>query len=1127
MDERLNSGWSFCKLPLGSQYEDLLDVEWSRVDLPHDWLISQQDLYQSNDGWYTRTLHIETLADSFYMLRFEGVYMDCSVIINGEKACDHTYGYTTFDCHMTPFLHEGENSIHVHVRHPAPNTRWYSGAGIFRDVTLHLLQNVHIAMDGLYVQVDGDAGTVQIETEIERFVAGDSAQQMITYALYSPQGECVQTKSDIVCGEGTHTMAFTVETPALWSCDSPSLYPLVTTFGNQTIKTNIGFRTFEMTPDRGFFLNGKALKIKGVCLHHDLGLLGAAYNRAAARRQLVKMQGMGVNALRTSHNPPASDVMNLCDELGILVVDELFDMWERPKTPFDNARFFLDTYKYDVRSWVRRDRNHPSILMWSIGNEILDTHIDGRGLEITLMLKEEVTKNDPRGNAKITIGSNFMPWEGAQNCASAVDIAGYNYGEKCYEQHHAEHPEWIIYGSETASSLASRGVYRFPIEAPILSDSDMQCSALGNSASSWGTKSMETCLVDDLNTPYSLGQFIWTGTDYIGEPTPYFTRNSYYGQVDTAGYEKDVYYLFQSLWTDAKSNPMIHIGVYWDFNEGQIIDVPVYSNASEVELLLNGNVVGRKKLDPHSIQDCDAKWKLPYQRGILEARGYDEAGNLIAQDMQKSFGCADHIVLTPESTDLSASGEDIAFVEISMADVEGNLVLNANNRVSVKVAGKGRLLGLDNGDSADVDGYHISSRCLFSGKLLAMIGTTKEAGEIVVTASSQGHEDAVLHLHSNETITQEGVSCIRCVSAEPAQQGIPIRKLEIKVMGSTHLNPENPTCEVSVAALPQNATYHDITWAMTNELGIDTPCAKIIQEDGKVYVEAQGDGQIYLRAMTNNGYNHPRIISQMEFSIEGMGIPFIDPYEFVAGGLYDISSGEIGPGNERGASTAHDGWSMFGFTNVNFGDAGADEVTIPVFTVNDEEYPIYIYCGDPREGGETLGTYVYQKPSIWNVYQPITCQLPHPLYGVQTICFALDRKVHVKGFSCTRRVKAYTALPAIRCDRVYGDQFEKTERGIESIGNNVTIAYENMNFEGAESVGLSISGRTSLPSQPVHVRMLNGEGEETSQLVEFAGKTDIITQSFMINALTGICTVSLVFLPGSQFDFYEMQFHRQ
>jgi beta-galactosidase len=285
------------------------------------------------------------------------------------------------------------------------------------------------------------------------------------------------------------TLLLRVDKPLLWSCDRPYCYVLETTLGSQCIRQHVGFRTVELTTDKGLFLNGEHVKLHGVCLHHDLGALGAAFNEKAARRQLRIMQEMGVNALRTSHNPPAKKLMDLCDEMGILVLDEAFDMWERCKTTYDYGRFFAECWQEDVRSWVRRDRNHPSLLMWSIGNEISDVN-DPRGEEVTRMLCEAVRLHDPMKNGFTTFGSNYMPWAGAQKCAEWIDAVGYNYAEKYYDGHHAAHPGWVIYGSETSSLVFSRGIYHFPLHTPILSDEDLQCSSLGNSATSWGAKDL-------------------------------------------------------------------------------------------------------------------------------------------------------------------------------------------------------------------------------------------------------------------------------------------------------------------------------------------------------------------------------------------------------------------------------------------------------------------------------------------------------------------------------------------------------------------------------------------------------------------------------------------------------------
>lgn len=391
---------------------------------------------------------------------------------------------------------------------------------------------------------------------------------------------------------------------------------------------------------------------------------------------------------------PAPELMDLADEMGFLVLSEAFDMWERPKTTYDYARFFGEWAYRDVKSWVKRDRNHPSLLMWSIGNEIYDTHADERGQEITRMLMNYVREFDPKGNAQITIASNYMAWENAQKCADILKIAGYNYAEHLYYKHHKEHPDWVIFGSETSSVVQSRGVYHFPFEQAILSDEDEQCSALGNSTVSWGAKSVEACIIAERDTPFSLGQFIWTGFDYIGEPTPYHTKNSYFGQLDTATFKKDSFYIFQAAWTDYKTNPMVHIFPYWDFNEGQIIDVRVCSNAPRIELQLNGVTIGTHDIDFKHGKQLVGWWKIPYREGELKAIAYDENGNVIATDVKRSFKDARRICLKPDREVLVADGRDLIFVEITVVDENGIEVENASNRVFVNVTGAGSWWGL-------------------------------------------------------------------------------------------------------------------------------------------------------------------------------------------------------------------------------------------------------------------------------------------------------------------------------------------------------------------------------------------------------------------------------------------------
>ena len=611
----------------------------------------------------------------------------------------------------------------------------------------------------------------------------------------------------------------------------------------QQVSLTVGFRETRFIPDQGFFLNGKHLKLKGVCLHHDLGALGSAFHEKAAARQLLLMKSMGANAIRTSHNPPASRFLDLCDRLGLLVIDELYDMWELPKTEFDNARFFPQTWKEDVASWIRRDRCHPSVILWSIGNEIPDMHVSERGLFWTEKLMEEVHRHDI-WQAAVTFGSNYMPWAGAQHCADVVKITGYNYAEKYYEDHHARHPDWIIYGSETGSLVQSRGIYHFPMKENILSDEDLQCSALLNSKTSWGTQDLARMLCDDRNNPFTLGQFIWSGIDYIGEPTPYHTKNSYFGQADTACFPKDSYYLFQAMWTDT---PVIHIGVFWDWNEGQIIDIPVMTNGAFSELFLNGKSLGRKTVDLTDPGRCLNVWTVPYEPGVLEALAYDADGTVLCSARRSSFKDPRRLLLTAASPVLIAGRgkttenttaaspvliagrKDLAFVTVQVVDEDRNPVENAVDRVRILVSGPGRLAGSDNGDSTDTDSFldsrlaevdgricECSSRKLFSGKLLLIIEAGDQEGFIHVEVSSPYLEKASLDLSViSDKETDEMKDCPQSESRPPqhsfasvdSSESNGFRSVDIhsEVLNSVDMTPETQQDAGKAATARQDA----------------------------------------------------------------------------------------------------------------------------------------------------------------------------------------------------------------------------------------------------------------------------------------------------------------------------------
>lgn len=1136
-----NDNWQFSRQPLHTTYQEMTSrsVSLESVSLPHDWLIyDTQNLYENGEGWYVKYYEVTSLTNNHLTaLRFEGVYMNTFLYINGREAGTWKYGYSTFEIDITEYLKEGTNEIMVQVVHESPNSRWYSGAGIYRNVWLKTYPGTHLVSDGIYISTNqvNDQWTVDVTTEVSHSPLTKNSLLQLQYILNDMEGNVIISSLETI--EQTDTLEkadkyntlFSVLNPKLWDIKTPVLHYLTVRLlkDGAVLDEEIqefGFRSISFDCNEGFFLNGSKVKLHGVCEHHDLGCLGAAVNKAALRRKFITLQEMGVNAIRTAHNMPAVELMELADEMGMLIVSEAFDMWERKKTTYDYARFFPEWAPIDVASWIRRDRNHPSVIMWSIGNEIYDTHADERGQEITKWLCDLVALHDPKKNAPCTIGSNYMPWENARKCADIVKLAGYNYAEKYYDLHHKEHPDWIIYGSETSSTVQSRGIYHFPLSQSVLSDDDEQCSSLGNSSTSWGAKSTERCIIDDRNASYSPGQFIWTGFDYIGEPTPYHTKNSYFGQIDTAGFKKDSFYIYQAEWTNYKEKPMIHIFPYWDFSSGQLIDVRVCSNAPKIELFFNNISQGSYDIDHAHGDKLLGEWQLKYTKGTLRAVAYDENGTIIAEETKTSFGDAASIRLVPDKSSLLSNGSDLIFVEISALDADHIPVENANNRVKVTVEGPGVLMGLDNGNSTDYDQYKGYSKRMFSGKLLAVISSTFQSGDIVIKAEADGLESSSLTISSLPAPVIKG-SCEPIAFAQgKIPKETPIRKLEIVCPQGNHLHQDMPSVEAYVTIYPESATYEDIQWRITNVAGIDSNIATLKSNGKSVTITALGDGIVYLRCMAKNGSDKVDLYSQMEFHITGLGSASLNPYEFISAGLHTFGTDNLTNGNERGMATARDGRSVIGFERIDFGDFGSDEIILPIFALDGEQFPIEIWEGNPDDENASLLTVVtYQKPSIWNVYQEETYKLPKRLKGITTLSFVLNRKIHLKGFYFTFINKAYHQLSILDYTSLYGDSFTQTDSAIEDIGNNVSIVFDHMNFGENSFKKLTLYGHSPLDKNTIQIRFQGKEGEVT-QLIEFEHSKDYVERTFELAPVTGEQTVTFVFLPGCQFDFKWFRF---
>lgn len=1119
-----NDGWQFCLCDIGTELSAIPGRHWYDVELPHDWLINDTSkLYETGEGWYRRSLtcSAEQLSGRM-LLNFDGVYMNSTLFVNGKEVGSWTYGYSAFEHDITDFLHEGENELLLRVSHQSPNTRWYSGAGIFRDVMLKLRPAAYIGTNGVYIhsapQPEG-GWTTEVETD----VVGEASDIRMLLEVFDPAGASMGGYGLEAHFDGGHekfTASFNSTDPELWSVDDPMLYTLKISLysGSELldcVNETFGYRTAEFDPDRGFLLNGEPVKLHGVCMHHDLGALGSALNEAALARQLRIMKEMGVNAIRTSHNMPARRLVQLCDEMGLLVDSEAFDMWEKPKTEFDNHRFFTEHAERDVRSWIERDRNHPCIIMWSIGNEINDT-IDPHGLDITKRLYEYVLKYDPKGNAAPTIGSNYMGDENAQKCSDVVKLAGYNYSEYLYDEHHAKYPGWVIYGSETASAVRSRGIYRFPAELPLLTGEDCQCSSLDNSVVGWGSSAMKSWRLDR-DCPFCCGQFIWTGFDYIGEPTPYNTKNSYFGIVDTAGFPKDIYYFYQSVWVSPEQKKVLHIvPSYWDFIPGQEIDVLIYSNARDVELFLNGKSIGSHVMELETSQDMRAHFKVPFEPGVLRVVGHFADGSECSEVLHTPSDPA-AVVMTSDKETLLADGRDIAFVEISTVDVNGIPVGNARNLIRVEVSGAGRLVGLDNGDSTDYDSYKGDNRRLFSGKLLAMIESTLEPGEITVRAYSEGLENAELRLVSENCGEVSGVSVVtenKFPAVCRAYTGEVPARLLLPEVDVNSFDPERRSAEIRAKLLPENCTYDDISWSVVRRNGVESSLAQVEGSGRSAVVTAKGDGEFFVRAMVHNGAEHPQVIADIPFTAEGLGAAVRDAYSFISASTLDSSNV---PTNiiEDGALSNFDGRTVMTYSDIDFGKTGSQIISLSVGTCFD--MPVEVWEGTPDDG-KLICRVDFGNNGHWCGFAGQDFALAERLTGVRTISVVIDSRVIFGGFSFVPIERAYDTNWVGEADSVYGDDYRIDGRRVADIGNNVIINYEGLDFGEGGSEALIISGETGNPMNQIQLRYTPAGGAQKTVLLEFqqdGGRE----QRFDIPKLSGVNDVSFVFMPGSRFDF--------
>ena len=764
--ESFNQNWSFNlgDTPEASE-KDFKDADWRKLDLPHDWSIEGTfdekhpataggGALPGGIGWYRKTFTLEeSQKDKIHYIQFDGIYMNSEVWINGHYLGKRPFGYISFQYELTPYLHYGEEENVIAVRvdnSKQPNSRWYSGSGIYRNVRFVTTQPTHVSQWGTYItstKQNNDSYLISIQTDITNKQADQVEGELVT-TIYEGDRELKEVKLPMTVPAENRALfeqEIALASPRLWNLNDPFLYRAVTRIiVDGAVKdeyvTRFGVRDFEFDITDGFILNGKPVKIKGVCNHHDLGSLGAAVNRRALERQLEILRGMGVNAIRTAHNPPAPELLELCDEMGFIVMDEAFDIWSQKKSEYDYAIHWEEWHARDLTDFIKRDRNHPSVFVWSIGNEIIDQW-DSTGAKIAVELAEIVRSLD--ATRPVTAAMN-PPNEGNSIAMSGtLDLIGYNYYHQMYENHPEQFPDKPFIATETTSALATRGYYdkdsdtlkRWPIRWDILFEGGNPgntVSAYDQVSTPWGSTHEETWRVIKKHDFLS-GMFIWTGFDYLGEPTPYTwpSRSSYFGVVDLAGFPKDVYYMYKSEWTD---DPVLHIFPHWTWEDRDSVDVWAYFNSDEVELFLNGKSLGSRQKKG---EELHVMWRVGYEPGTLKAVSRTDGMEVVTREV-KTAGAASKLHLKADRSQIAADGSDLSFITVQVHDDVGTVVPHADHLITFRIEGPGQIIAVDNGNPVSHEPFKATYRKAFKGLALVVIQSLAEPGEIRLTATADG-----------------------------------------------------------------------------------------------------------------------------------------------------------------------------------------------------------------------------------------------------------------------------------------------------------------------------------------------------------------------------------------------------
>lgn len=786
----LEKGWKFMKGDVADAMKpDFDDKQWEAVTVPHDWAIygpfdRSHDLQEVavtqnletaasvktgrtgglpyvGVGWYRTTF--EAPAGKLVSLVFDGAMSEARVYVNGQEVCFWPCGYNSFHCDVTPYLNKegAKNLLAVRLENRPQSSRWYPGAGIYRNVRVVATEAVHVPVWGTQLttpHVSAEYASVCLKTTVEG--AGMKDVRILTQIL-SPEGEVVASKDNTMkINHGQpFEQNFLVDAPRLWSPETPYLYKAVSKIyvdGQQTDEytTRFGIRSIELVADKGFFLNGQHRKFQGVCNHHDLGPLGAAINVAALRRQLTLLKDMGCDAIRTSHNMPAPELVELCDEMGFMMMVEPFDEWDIAKCENGYHRFFKEWAEKDMVNMLRQYRNHPSVVMWSIGNEV-PTQCSPEGYKVASFLQDICHREDP--TRPVTCGMDQVSCVLANGFAAMLDVPGLNYRTHRYVESYEKLPQNLVLGSETASTVSSRGVYKFPAELKkqAMYD-DHQSSGYDLEACSWSNVPDEDfALADDYD--WTLGQFVWTGFDYLGEPSPYDTdawpsHSSVFGIIDLASLPKDRYYLYRSIWN--KRDNTLHVLPHWTWpgREGENTPVFVYTNYPEAELFVNGKSYGKQRKltsdEARALQGKDSLWlqrryrlmwtDVPYEPGELKVVAYDNSGKKVEEKTVRTAGKPHHLEVVADRTALSADGKDLAYITVRVVDKDGNLCPADDRLVFFTVKGAGSFRAAANGDATCLDLFHLPRMHAFSGQLTAIVQSGAESGNLVFEAKAKG-----------------------------------------------------------------------------------------------------------------------------------------------------------------------------------------------------------------------------------------------------------------------------------------------------------------------------------------------------------------------------------------------------